>query len=221
MLKLIPKSAKRVLEVGCGTGDFSVSVKRKTGAECWAIEYQPDIAEKAARVLDRVLTGDIDTNIPELPEGYFDVIVANDVLEHLVHPWTTLELLRPKLAPGGVVVASIPNIRFLPALAQIVFRRDFPLDDQGVFDRTHLRWFTRKSIPRMFQAAGYEVQKLRGIHMAANPLVPIIGLASLGFLWDGVWMQYKVVAIPQTKTVGGRSWSGRRRRGRPTQFGRV
>ena len=58
-------------------------MKRKYGAECWAMEYNPEVAQKAAEVLDRVLVGDADENIDELPDGYFDAIVCNDVLEHL------------------------------------------------------------------------------------------------------------------------------------------
>lgn len=193
MLKLIPSGVKRILEIGCGEGGFSASVKRKYGAECWAMEYNPEVAQKAAKVLDRLLVGDADKNIDELPDGYFDAIVCNDVLEHLAYPRETLKRLRPKLSPNGVVVASLPNIRYLPALCQIVFRRTFPLEDDGIFDRTHLRWFTRKNIVQMFEECGYEVTKLRGNGMG-NPLVVTIGIVTLGYFWDAVWMQYKVVA---------------------------
>ena len=146
MLKLLPVATGRLLELGCGEGAFSAAAKRRFGAECWAMEYNPAVAMKASAVLDRVLVGDADQHIDELPDDYFDAIVCNDVLEHLAYPQETLMRLRPKLRTGGVVVASIPNIRYLPALSQIIFGRDFPLEDDGTFDRTHLRWFTRNSI---------------------------------------------------------------------------
>ena len=196
MLKLLPAGASRVLELGCGEGEFSAAAKRQFGAECWAMEYNAVAAEKAAAVLDRVLVGDADQRIDELPDGYFDAIVCNDVLEHLTYPWVTLERLRPKLRAGGLVVASIPNIRYLSALSKILWRRDFPLEDEGVFDRTHLRWFTRKSIRRMFDTAGYEMQSMRGLNMG-TPLTVAIGLLSCGFFWDGVFMQYACVASPR------------------------
>jgi 2-polyprenyl-3-methyl-5-hydroxy-6-metoxy-1,4-benzoquinol methylase len=196
MLLLLPTDAHRVLELGCGEGGFGALVKRDRGAEYWAMEYVPDVAAKAAKVLDRVLVGDADANIDDLPDGYFDAIVANDVLEHLAYPWVTLERLRPKLRPGGVVVASIPNIRYLPALAKIVFKRDFPQEDSGTFDRTHLRFFTRKSIVRMFDEAGYEMQSIKGLQAQAFGWAAF-AVMTLGFFWDGLSVQYACVAAPR------------------------
>jgi 2-polyprenyl-3-methyl-5-hydroxy-6-metoxy-1,4-benzoquinol methylase len=196
MMKLLPSTTMRVLELGCGLGGFGAAVKKQRGAEYWAIEYNPEVAEFAGRVLDRVLVGDADQLIPGLPDDYFDAVVCNDVLEHLSYPGKTLERLRPKLRAKGVVVSSIPNIRYLPALSRIVFQRDFPAEDEGIFDRTHLRFFTRKSIRRMFDEAGYEMQSMKGINMA-NPLSVTLALVSLGYFWDGVWMQYACVASPR------------------------
>jgi 2-polyprenyl-3-methyl-5-hydroxy-6-metoxy-1,4-benzoquinol methylase len=121
--------------------------------------------------------------------------VANDVLEHLADPWVTLERLRPKLTPGGVVVASIPNFRYLPALARIVFARDFPQEDAGIFDRTHLRFFTYKSIRRMFTEAGYEVQSLEGIGRQRF-VWAALRVLTLGWFWDGLAIQFACVATP-------------------------
>jgi 2-polyprenyl-3-methyl-5-hydroxy-6-metoxy-1,4-benzoquinol methylase len=194
MLKFLPAGASRFLELGCGEGAFSAAIKQRFDAECWAMEYNSVAAEKAARVLDRVLVGDADQHIDELPDHYFDAIVCNDVLEHLAYPWVTLERLRPKLRAGGVVVASIPNIRFLPALSRIIFNRDFPLDDDGIFDRTHLRFFTRKSIRRMFNTAGYELNVVKGINVYNR--ARLVAVLSLGFFWDGAFLQYACVASP-------------------------
>ena len=196
MMQLLPATTTRVLELGCGAGAFGAAVKKHRGVEYWAIEYNPAVAEHAEKVLDRVFVGDADEIIPTLPGGYFDAVVCNDVLEHLPYPGATLEMLRPKLRTNGVVVASIPNIRYLPALSRVVFQRDFPAEDEGIFDRTHLRFFTRKSIRRMFDGAGYEMRSMKGINMA-NPLAVTIGLLSCGFFWDGVWMQYACVASPR------------------------
>jgi 2-polyprenyl-3-methyl-5-hydroxy-6-metoxy-1,4-benzoquinol methylase len=195
MLKFLPAGASRVLELGCGEGAFSAAVKQRFGAECWAMEYNAVAAEKAAGVLDRVLVGDADQHIDELPDNYFDAIVCNDVLEHLAYPWVTLERLRPKLRASGVVVASIPNIRFLPALSRIIFNRDFPLEDEGIFDRTHLHFFTRKSIRRMFDTAGYELKAMKGINVYNR--ARLVAVLSLGFFWDGAFLEYACVASPR------------------------
>lgn len=155
-------------------GAFAATVKERTGAEDCGIEFNSQAAERARAVIDRVLVGDADERIAELPHAYFDAVVCNNVLEHLVNPCTTLTHLRRKLKPEGVVVASIPNIRFLPALSKVVLRKDFPQDDGGIFDRTHLRFFTRNSIVRLFETASFTVQRIKGINAYYWPLVLLL-----------------------------------------------
>lgn len=196
MLRLVPKNAQHVLELGCADGAFAAEVKDHTGAEVWGIELSETAAEQAAAVIDRVLVGDAGDQIAQLPDAYFDVIVCNDVLEHLVDPLAILTGLRSKLKPDGVVVASIPNIRYLPALSKIVFRKDFPQDDIGIFDRTHLRFFTRKSIVRTFTAAGFTVNRIKGINAWFGPLAALVIPLTLGYFSDGVFLEYACVASP-------------------------
>lgn len=196
MLPFMPTDAQRVVELGCAEGVFAAAVKERTGAEVWGIEFSPQAAERAKTLIDRVLVGDADAQIAELPDNYFDAVVCNDVLEHLVDPVATLARLRPKLKPEGVVVASIPNIRYAPALSKIVFRRDFPQDDQGIFDRTHLRFFTRKSIVRLFETAGFTMRRMKGINAYYGPLGLFLTLISFGYFSDGIYLQYACVASP-------------------------
>jgi hemophore-related protein len=196
MLPFLPVDAQRVLELGCAEGVFAATVKERTGAEVWGIECDPQAAERARAVIDRVLVGYADEQIAELPDTYFDAIVCNDILEHLVNPDATLTRLRPKLKPEGVVVASIPNIRYLPALSKVVFRKDFPQDDCGVFDRTHLRFYTRKSIVRLFDTAGFTMRRMKGIQAYYGPLGVLLTLLSLGYFADGFYQQYACVASP-------------------------
>jgi 2-polyprenyl-3-methyl-5-hydroxy-6-metoxy-1,4-benzoquinol methylase len=195
MLRFVPAAVQRVLEVGCAEGAFSAAVKERTGAEVWGIEFNPEAAESATAVIDRVLVGDADERIADLPDTYFDAIICNDLLEHLVDPGATLRQLRPKLKPGGVVVASIPNIRFVPALSKIIFRKDFPQEDIGIFDRTHLRFFTRKSIERMFETAGFNMQRIKGINAHFGPLGMLLTVLTFGYFADGLFLQYACVAV--------------------------
>lgn len=196
MLKFVPENARQVLELGCSEGHFAASVKARNGAEVWGIEFNPVAAECARASLDHVLVGDADEQIASLPDGYFDVVICNDVLEHLANPIDTLKSLRLKLKDDGVVVASLPNIRHLPALSRIVFQKDFPQDESGIFDRTHLRFFTRKSMFRFFQEAGFEVRRIKGICGYAGPLGLLLIPLSLGFFADGFFLQYACVATP-------------------------
>jgi 2-polyprenyl-3-methyl-5-hydroxy-6-metoxy-1,4-benzoquinol methylase len=196
MLRLVPTNAQHVLELGCAEGAFAAAVKERTGAEVWGIEFNPQAAEHARAVVDRVLVGDADERIAELPDTYFDAIVCNDVLEHLVNPAATLTHLRRKLKPEGVIVASIPNIRFAPALSKVVFLKDFPQDDEGIFDRTHLRFFTCKSIVRLFETAGFTILRIKGINAHYGPLTVLLTVLSLGYFADGFYLQYACLASP-------------------------
>ncbi len=196
MLRHVPATAKRVLELGCAEGAFAATVKERTGAELWGIEFNSQVAERARTVVDHVLIGDADERIAELPDSYFDVVICNDVLEHLVDPSRTLMHLRRKLRFEGVVVASIPNIRYAPALSKIVFRKDFPKDDEGIFDRTHLHFFTRRSIVRTFEEAGFTLRRINGINAHYGPLGVLFTFLSLGFFADSFYLQYACVASP-------------------------
>ena len=68
MLPFVPATAKRVLELGCAEGAFAATVKERTGGEVWGIESNPQVAEHARAVIDRVLVGDADERIAELPD---------------------------------------------------------------------------------------------------------------------------------------------------------
>jgi 2-polyprenyl-3-methyl-5-hydroxy-6-metoxy-1,4-benzoquinol methylase len=198
MLPFMPADAQRVLDLGCAEAVFAATVKERTGAEVWGIEFDPEAAERARAVIDRVLVGDADAQIAELPDTYFDAVICNDILEHLVDPGATLKRLRRKLKPEGVIVASIPNIRYAPALSKVVFRKDFPQDDEGIFDRTHLRFFTRKSIVRLFETAGFTMRRMKGINAYYGPLALLLTLVSFGYFSDGFYLQYACVASPST-----------------------
>jgi 2-polyprenyl-3-methyl-5-hydroxy-6-metoxy-1,4-benzoquinol methylase len=194
MLRFVPADARRILEIGCAQGVFAASVKKRNDAEVWGIEYDAAAAEHAEAVLDRVFTGDADELIATMPDGHFDAIVCNDVLEHLAQPDATLATLRGKLAPGGVVVASLPNFRHLAALSKVLFRKDFPQNDFGIFDRTHLRFFTKKSMKRLFDNAGFDLRTIKGINGFCGPLGAVVLVLSLGFFADGFFLQYACVA---------------------------
>ena len=199
MLELVPMGARRILEVGCANGRFSALIKQRQPAEIWGIELEAEAATAAAERLDKVIQGDVHKILPGLPEAGFDCVICNDVLEHLPDPDPVLAALASKLTESGVVVASIPNIRYLPVLFELLVLKDFRYGDWGVLDRTHLRFFTRKSIRRMFTTAGFEVQTMRGIQM---PRVSIwehlafllAGILTLGYYSDCSYIQFGCVA---------------------------
>lgn len=185
-----------VLDVGCSRGGFCRVIKRsRPGTVVWGIEPHAAAAEEARRHADEVVTGLFPEDLP-VAAPPFDVVFFNDVLEHLVDPWDVLAHTRPLLSDRGVVVASIPNVRYWELIYELVFRRDFAYTDAGILDRTHLRFFTRSTMEQLFLAAGYEVERCVPINTARSWRVAAM---SLVFGRDIRHMQYVVVARPLTE----------------------
>jgi 2-polyprenyl-3-methyl-5-hydroxy-6-metoxy-1,4-benzoquinol methylase len=164
MHRFIPSDAGAVLEVGCAAGNFGQELKRRGVREVWGVEVVESAARNAERVLDRVVVGDIADAIDQLPAGYFDIVVFNDVLEHLIDPFTVLARIKTRIKPGGVVISSIPNIRYYPIFRELVLHKMWEYQEQGILDRTHLRFFTTRSIHLMYERLGYEVLSHTGIN---------------------------------------------------------
>jgi SAM-dependent methyltransferase len=163
MLEYVPSLCRRVLDVGCGTGNFGASIRKRTGCKVWGVESSAGSIQKAEQNLDKVFHGYFGPEL-DLPSGYFDCIVFNDVLEHMLDPASALVLARALLGSGGCIVASIPNIRQFPTVWKLVIRGDWEYQEVGILDKTHLRFFTRLSIMHLFQGAGLEIQRIDGIN---------------------------------------------------------
>lgn len=201
MLAFIPPSVTRTLEVGCGAGSFSGLIKDQLGAETWGVEYQPDAASLAAQKLHRVVAGSVESALPDLPLHYFDCIIFNDVLEHLVDPYSTLVQVQGLLNETGVLVASIPNIRHWPEFVDYTVRGNWNYVNTGVLDRTHLRFFTKKSIIATVAQCGYALINIQGINPHYSRAQKIASLLSRGALADTLYQQYAVVARPLRNAI--------------------
>lgn len=163
MLRYLPENARIILDVGCGEGGFGELIKQQREAEVWGIELVSKAAEKARTKLDRVFVGNIETDQFDLPEGYFDCIVFNDVLEHLYYPWNVLIQVKKLLKNNGYVMASIPNIRYYGHMKNLVLKGDWEYENCGIMDRTHLRFFTVNSMRKMFEQCAYKEINIEGI----------------------------------------------------------
>ena len=166
MLRFIPEGVETVLEVGCAAGGFGRQLKQRGVREVWGVEVVESAAQQAQEVLDKVLIGDIADLIDQLPANYFDVVVFNDVLEHLVDPFTVLARIKSRIRAGGMVVSSIPNIRYYHVFRELLVHKTWEYEESGILDRTHLRFFTVKSIRNMYERLGYEVLR----HEGNNPM---------------------------------------------------
>ena len=153
---LIPQSARSVLDVGCAAGEMGRLLKETGFQRVVGLGRDPESAARAREVLDEVVEGDVERIELPFERESFDCIVFADVLEHLIEPQEVLSRFRDYLAPDGVVIASIPNVRFAGVIHNLV-EGSWRYTDQGILDRTHLRFFTFNEIARMFDAAGYEI----------------------------------------------------------------
>ena len=163
----LPENPRRVLEIGCGEGAFSASIAGAT--EKWGVEPNTAAAQIAAGRLDHVLTGRFDTVSDQLPRQHFDLVVCNDVIEHMEDHDRFLQDIRAYIAEGGVLVGSVPNIRNYKILFDLLFLGDWRYQDSGIMDRTHLRFFTQSSLRRSLVQAGYRIEILRGMNGSLSP----------------------------------------------------
>ncbi len=194
MLKYLPQNAKKIIDIGCGNGAFAAIVKDRNQAEVWGIELMEDEAKIAKTVLDKVFIGPCEQFIADLPEGFFDVIYFNDVLEHLSDPYTVLDILKAKLANDGVIISSIPNVRFFRTFSKVVFGKDWKYDESGIMDKTHLRFFTGKSIRRMYEYLGYKIITHEPINITRSIKPILYNIPLLFTQMDIRNLQYATVA---------------------------
>ena len=162
-MDLIHPLPERVLEIGCGTGNTLGHLKSLGVRETVGVELISGVGEEARGKVDRIIIGDIETLELPFEPGHFDCVILGDVLEHLRDPWTTLRRLTDLLKGGGQIVASVPNIRFYEVSVPLLFLGSWEYGDEGILDRTHLRFFTRATVKKLFASAGLQVVSL-GAH---------------------------------------------------------
>ncbi|MCQ9206771.1 MAG: class I SAM-dependent methyltransferase [Omnitrophica bacterium] len=192
-LSLVPKDAKKILDVGCEKGLFGKQLKQLNNEiEIIGVEKDEDKYNVATKNLDRVILGDIEEIKLPFKENYFDCIIAGDVLEHLVNPWKTLEHLRYFLKEDGFFISSVPNISHYKVLMKLL-RGRWDYTAQGILDKTHLRFFCLDNIKEMFQEARFEIEGIRRNMVSARGL-RILNLLLFNRLTEFLTQQYYIIA---------------------------
>lgn len=206
---LIPANYQRVLEIGCAEGIFREYFRKD--CEYWGVEPVADIALIASKKLHKVIVGTFEEAAEQLPDNYFDLVVCNDVIEHMIDHDVFLESIKQKLTLDASLIGSIPNVRYLKNLSRLLISKDWEYQDGGILDRTHLRFFTEKSLKRSFVSHGYDILVFRGITglwkktwslkglpkaIRYSPLLMILG-------WDTRFKQFGFqVKLKPTKLAG-------------------
>ena len=161
---LFSSDRKRLLDVGCASGATSALLKQLIpGLETWGVEPDPVAAQLAAQRMDRVFAKkleDVDLISEGLGHGDIDAVLLADVLEHMYDPWRALVQLKPFLAQGAQVVISLPNVRNIGLVSDLVDGR-FDYQKWGLLDITHIRFFTLDGAVRMLHETGYGVQRVQ------------------------------------------------------------
>jgi len=207
MAELLPSCYAKVLEIGCGEGGFAGSLS--PGCEVWGVEMHASSARIASQWLDRVLVGSFEAVQQDLPDGYFDLAICNDVIEHMPDHDAFLDSISSKLKDGGYLVASIPNMRYYYCLRELLLRKEWVYRDQGIMDRTHLRFFTERSIRRTLSEHGFSIEAFRGINRLRGAKrvlrAMFFVILTFGYYSDIFFQQFGFRAINHRKAHDSRS----------------
>ena len=158
LLDRIPLDAGMVLDIGCATGALGVEYKRRNPrARYIGVEYDAEAANVARGRLDEVFVADLDADpLPfadRIIPGHVDCLIYGDVLEHLRDPWGVLRAHAELLSGNGTVLICMPNQDHW-SFAERLLRGTWDYEEMGLFERTHIRWFSRASTARLLRGAG-------------------------------------------------------------------
>ena len=155
----LPVSPRQVLDIGGGVGSTARALKRKSaGTRVGLIDLvAPEINDGG---IDFAYSASVDdprtVELVLKEQGTSDVVLCLDVLEHLVNPWGTLENICQLLEPGGYLIASIPNVQHISVVGDLILGH-WNLKDEGILDRTHLRFFTKESATALISSSGMKI----------------------------------------------------------------
>ena len=200
LIKLLPaNSENKVLELGSGGGDTLVEIKkRKLAKEVVGVELMeiPN-ANQSNPLIDQFILANVEKQDLPLPNAYFDAILIGDVLEHLEDPWKTIAYLSQFLKKGGVFIVSVPNIQYYTAFYKIYIKGNFGYEKEGLFDKTHLRFFCKKNIEQLFTTPFLKVESITAIETVRGDkptIKSVFNLLTFKKLEQFLALQYIVVA---------------------------
>jgi 2-polyprenyl-3-methyl-5-hydroxy-6-metoxy-1,4-benzoquinol methylase len=160
LAKLVPSSCKVILETGCADGLLGEYLLQNTNVEkVFALEINEKLASMADKRLTQVFHGDAENTIIPLEPQSVDCLIYGDSLEHMKDPYKLLSYHLTLLKPGGYVVCSIPNVRNL-FLIENLLHGNWTYTEWGLLDNTHLRFLTRKELYKWFEQAGLKIEHI-------------------------------------------------------------
>ncbi|MDP9018741.1 MAG: methyltransferase domain-containing protein [Candidatus Eremiobacteraeota bacterium] len=163
LINLLTHTPRVVLDIGCGGGATGLMLKKMyPHAVVTGVELSEEAATLAATRVDRVLRENVETLDFEsvgYSHGSIDTVFLPDVLEHLYDPWKLMARLKPFLSKDSQVLASIPNVRNLWLITELLAGR-WQYEEEGLLDVTHIRFFTLQGVIDLFAQTGYSIERL-------------------------------------------------------------
>lgn len=187
--KINLEKVQTLIDIGCSDGaTLKLINKENHNIELWGVELMEEPAKEAQKQFQKIYIGTIEENLKNLPNNYFDAILMLDVIEHLAYPEDVLLILKSKLKFGGKIYSSIPNISHIKGIFNLLIKKDWKYESYGLMDYTHLRFFTPKSIKRMFNNLGYEIIDQRGMTPSSWWKHIFFTVFSFGYLYSNRYL---------------------------------
>lgn len=191
--RLVDTSTKSILDVGCGFGFLGSSLKASDSERrVVGIEKDTRAAQEARKVLDAVFNGDLETPDMPLPTETFDCIIFADILEHLRDPLSAIVRLKQYLKKDGYIICSIPNMRHYTVFLRLL-TKGWKYEDYGLFDRTHLRFFSLQTMKQLIHDAGFTVELIQA-KVEASKKARLLNQLLFNKTEEFVAMQYLIKA---------------------------
>ena len=175
------KRESTVLDVGCGRGTLGEFFKKEYSSKVTGIELIKENYEIAKKVLDHAVLGDFEkVNLEEL-DAAFDYIVFSDSLEHLLDSKSVLDRIKKMFTSDGALLLSIPNVRNFRVSVPLLFLDRWEYENEGLLDRSHIRFFTKSSITKLLNDCGYVVEEV-DYDLPTRSKVGVLNILTFGLL---------------------------------------
>ncbi|PIP53204.1 hypothetical protein COX08_02315 [Candidatus Beckwithbacteria bacterium CG23_combo_of_CG06-09_8_20_14_all_34_8] len=162
VFNMICDGQNKILEIGCGQGKTLQLLKKikKASFTVGIDKHYPSI-KYAQNIIDKAICCDVEKENIKLEKNSFDYILCLDIIEHLHDPQIFLTNLKSLLKLSGILIVSIPNIRNIQILKNLIVKDSWKYEDKGILDRTHIRFFTKTSFVQLTDNCGYEMIKYK------------------------------------------------------------
>jgi SAM-dependent methyltransferase len=145
----------RALDIGPGSGVMGELFRDRGLKDCYAVEVDQETSSKLAGLYKSIVC-----SVEELPDNQFELVLLLDVLEHLTNPEDMLQKVLARTTKGGIILLSVPNIAHWSIRLSLLLGY-FNYTNRGILDKTHFRFFTRKTFLSMLAEFEQEIELLQ------------------------------------------------------------